>query len=124
MVRDVTPEYVDEAMTKTKLLFVDCWAAWCGPCRALSPILEELEQKYSNNPDIGFLKVNTDEHQEYAIKNKIMGIPCVLIFFDGEPAKLKITNKETGVTTVHDRLIGLRPVEHFEYVIESLLGEK
>ncbi|MFW9959305.1 MAG: thioredoxin family protein [Candidatus Odinarchaeota archaeon] len=122
MVKDVTPEYVEETMKKTKLLFVDCWAAWCGPCRALSPILEELEQKYSNSPDIGFLKVNTDEHQVYAIKNHIMGIPCVLIFFNGEAAKLKITNKDTGVTTIHDRLIGLRPAEHFEYVIESLLG--
>lgn len=121
MVRDVTPEYVNEAMKKTKLLFVDCWAAWCGPCKALGPILDELEQKYSNNPNIGFLKLNTDEYQEYAIKNRITGIPCVLIFFNGEPAKLKITNKDTGETTVHDRLIGLRPAEHFEYVIETLL---
>jgi thioredoxin 1 len=124
MVRDVTPEYVEETMKKTKLLFVDCWAEWCGPCKALGPILDELERKYNSNPDVGFLKVNTDEHQEYAIKNGIMGIPCVLIFFNGEPAKLKITNKDTGTTTVHDRLIGLRPAEHFEYVIETLLETK
>jgi len=123
MVIDVTPEEVEAAKKKTKLLFVDCWAAWCHPCKALGPILDELEKKYSDNPDVGFLKVNTDEHQEYAIKNAIMGIPCVLIFHNGEPAKLEITNKDTGVTTVHDRLIGLRPAEHFEYVIESLLEE-
>jgi thioredoxin 1 len=121
MVRDVAPEDVEAAKKKTKLLFVDCWAAWCGPCKALGPILDELEKKYSNNPDIGFLKVNTDEYQEYAIRNGIRGIPCVLIFFNGEPAKLKITNKDTGATTEHDRLIGLRPAEHFEYAIESLL---
>jgi thiol-disulfide isomerase/thioredoxin len=124
MVRDVTPEDVEVAKKKTKLLFVDCWAEWCGPCKALGPIMDELEQKYSDNPDIGFLKVNTDLHQQYAIMNGIRGIPCVLIFFNGEPAKLKIINKDTGATTVQDRLIGLRPAEHFEYAIESLLGKK
>lgn len=124
MVRDVTPDDVDTAKKKTKLLFVDCWAEWCGPCKALSPILEELEEKYRDNPDVGFLKVNTDEHQMYAIKNGIRGIPCVLIFFDGEPARLRITNPGTGERTVVDRLIGLRPAEHFEYAIEFLLGKK
>jgi thioredoxin 1 len=124
MVRDVSPEDVEAAKKKTKLLFVDCWAEWCNPCKALGPILDELEQKYSKNPDVGFLKVNTEKYQEYAIKNGIRGIPCVLIFFNGEPAKLKITNKDTGTTTVHDRLIGLRPAEHFEYAIDTLLSEK
>lgn len=124
MVRDVTPEEVDAEKKKTKLLFVDCWAEWCGPCKALSPILDELEEKYRDNRDIRFLKVNTDEHQAFAIRNGIRGIPCVLIFFDGKPARLKIKNKDTGVTTVVDRLIGVRPSEHFESAIESLLKGK
>lgn len=124
MVRDVTPEDVEVAKKKTKLLFVDCWAEWCGPCKALGPILDELEEKYRDNPDVGFLKVNTDAHQMFAIKNGIRGIPCVLIFFKGEPAKLKVWNSDKGEATVHDRLIGLRPAEHFEYAITTLLEEK
>jgi thioredoxin len=124
LVRDVTPEEVDAEKKKTKLLFVDCWAEWCGPCKALSPILDELEEKYRGNRDIRFLKVNTDEYQAFAVRNRIRGIPCVLIFFNGEPARLKIRNKDTGATTVVDRLVGLRPAEHFESAIESLLKGK
>ena len=64
MVRDVTPSDVDAEKKSTKLLFVDCWAPWCAPCKALGPILEELEEKYSKDPEVGFLKVNTDEYPD------------------------------------------------------------
>ncbi len=121
MVRDVTPEEIAKAITKTRLLFVDCWAPWCYPCKALGPILEELDEKYKNDTEIGFLKVNTDNHQEYAREKEIRGIPCVLIFFEGKPAELQIPNPNSSEVTVVDRLVGLRPIEHFEYVIETLL---
>ncbi len=121
MVRDVTPEDVKEVMKETKLLFVDCWAPWCGPCKALGPILEELDEKYKDDPEIGFLKVNTDNHQDFARQNGIRGIPCVLIFFDGKPAEIKIPVPNSSEVTVVDRLIGLRPIDHYEYVIQELL---
>ncbi|MBN2230416.1 MAG: thiol reductase thioredoxin [Candidatus Thorarchaeota archaeon] len=122
MVRDVSPDDVELAKKKTRLLFVDCWAEWCGPCKALGPILDELEIKYKDNEDVQFLKVNTDKYREYAIMNEIRGIPCVLMFFDGKPARLEIKNPSTGQVTVHDRLIGLRPAEHFELAISALLN--
>ena len=121
MVKDVTPKDVVKAMTETKLLFVDCWAPWCGPCKALAPILEELDEKYKDDPEIGFLKVNTDNNQDYAREKGIRGIPCVLIFFDGKPAKLQIPIPNSTEVSIVDRLIGLRPIEHYEYVIETLL---
>jgi thioredoxin-like negative regulator of GroEL len=121
MVRDVTPSDIDVEKKSTKLLFVDCWAEWCAPCKALGPILDELEEKYSNDSEVGFLKVNTEDHRQYAIDNQIHGIPCVLIFMDGEPAKLEIPTSEEGKVTVVDRLIGLRPAEHYEYAINALL---
>lgn len=124
MVRDVTPSDVDIEKKSTKLLFVDCWAPWCAPCKALGPILDELEEKYSNDPEVGFLKVNTDEHRDYSRDNGIHGIPCVLIFMDGEPAKLKIPSSEPGKVTLVDRLIGLRPAEHYEYAISTLLNRE
>ena len=122
MVRDVTPSDIETEMKKTRLLFVDCWAAWCGPCQALAPIFDELDDKYRDDSEIGFLKVNTDTHRDFARNNSIHGIPCVLIFMDGEPAKLEIENPETGDVKIVDRLIGLRPAEHYEYAISKLLN--
>ena len=124
MVNDVSPEEVEQASTKTRLLFVDTWADWCQPCKALSPILEELDEKYADNPDIEFLKVNTQEHVQFAMDNEIHAIPCVLIYFDGEPAKYNVENPRTGETKTVDRLIGLRPAEHYEAVISFFFGDK
>jgi thioredoxin-like negative regulator of GroEL len=124
MVDDASPEDIEQAIKKTRLLFVDTWADWCQPCKALTPILEELDKKYTANPDIKFLKVNTQEYQQFAMDNEIHAIPCVLIFFDGEPAKYEVENPRTGDTKTVDRLIGLRPAEHYEDAISYFLGDK
>ena len=122
MVRDVTPDDVAAELQKTKLLFVDCWAPWCNPCLALAPIMEELEEKYTGNKDVGFLKVNTQIHTQYAIDNSITGIPCVLIFVDGQPARIEIPTEGSDEPLMIDRLVGLRPAEHYEYIIGQVLG--
>ena len=121
MVKETTPDDMAKVIKETRLLFVDCWAPWCGPCKALAPIMEELDEKYKDNPDIGFLKINTDNYQDFARVKNIRGIPCVLIFFDGKPAELQIPIPNSTEVTVVDRLVGLRPIEHYEYVIETLL---
>ncbi|MFW9835034.1 MAG: thioredoxin family protein, partial [Candidatus Thorarchaeota archaeon] len=90
--------------------------------KALTPIMEELEEKYADNDDVKFLKVDTQTHREFAMDNSIHAIPCVLIYFEGEPAKYEVTNPATGEKKVLDRLIGLRPVEHYEEVISYFLG--
>ena len=105
----------------TKLVFVDCWAPWCGPCLALSPVLEELDEKYADNTDVAFVKINTQDHRSYAMENNIVAIPCVLLFFNGAPAKLEIPDSSGGPSKIIDRLVGLRPAEHYEAVIETLL---
>jgi thioredoxin-like negative regulator of GroEL len=124
MVEDVSPEDVEQAMKETRLLFVDAWASWCQPCLALGPILEELEAKHIDDPDIKFLKVNTQEHLKFAMDNEIHAIPCVLIYFDNEPARYEIIHQKTGEKQVLDRIIGLRPAEHYEDVIGFFLGDK
>ena len=80
MVDDASPADVERAMKETRLLFVDTWAEWCQPCKALTPILEELEASYADNPDVKFLKVNTQEHQQFAMDNEIHAIPCFDLF--------------------------------------------
>ncbi|MFW9806408.1 MAG: thioredoxin family protein [Candidatus Thorarchaeota archaeon] len=122
MVDDASPQDVEKAMKETRLLFVDAWADWCQPCKALAPILEELEGKYADNSDIRFLKLNTQEYRQFAMDNTIHAIPCVLIYFDGEPAKYEIAHQLSGEKKVLDRLIGLRPAEHYEDVISYFLG--
>lgn len=122
MVDNASPQDVEKAMKETRLLFVDAWADWCQPCKALTPILEELEEKYADNSDIRFLKVDTQEYRKFAMDNAIHAIPCVLIYFDGEPAKYEVTHQLSGEKKVLNRLIGLRPAEHYEDVISYFLG--
>jgi thioredoxin 1 len=117
MVDDVSPEVIEQVSKKTKLLFVDAWAPWCGPCTALTPILEELDEKYADNQDVKFLKINTENHRKFAMEKGIHAIPCVLIFFKGEPAKYEVDGPKGEEKKVLDRLIGLRPIEHYEDVI-------
>ena len=121
MVKDVSPEEVKTIASETKLLFVDCWAEWCGPCKALTPIMEELDEQYADDSEVGFVKVNTEEHMSYAMENNIAAIPCVLIYFDGKLASFEFPDPSSDKNRTTDRLIGLRPIEHYEQVIEILL---
>ena len=63
-------------------VIVDFWASWCGPCRMVAPIIEELAREYSGKAKVG--KVNVDEEAELAVKYGIVSIPTVLIFKNGE----------------------------------------
>lgn len=65
-----------------KTVFCDFWAAWCGPCRMLAPVLETLSEKYSDNAE--FVKVNVDENEAAAAKFGISSIPNVLAFKNGK----------------------------------------
>ena len=86
--------------------------------------LEELEKKYAGNPDIRFLKVDTQLHHSFAMENQIYAIPCVLIFFNGEPAKYEVDDQRSGEKKILNRLIGLRPIEHYENVISFFFSDK
>ncbi len=67
---------------KEGLTLVDFFAEWCGPCKMLGPVLEDLAASY---PDIKFVKVNVDENMDLAARFGIMSIPNVFLFRDGEP---------------------------------------
>ena len=121
MVDDISPDEVELAIKKSRLLLVDVWTPSCGPCKELGPILEEIEEMYADNSDLRIVKVNTQDHIGFATKHSIFAIPCVLAFFEGKPPKYVIQDS-AGDTRVLDRLVGLRPMEHYHDMICFLLG--
>ena len=74
---EVTKENFEEVITKNKIVILDFWAAWCGPCKAFAPTFEAASEK---NPDVVFGKVNTEEQQELAGHFQIRSIPNVVLF--------------------------------------------
>ena len=70
-----------EVIKSDKPVLIDFWAAWCGPCRMIAPIVEELAQEYDGKVKIG--KLDVDENQQTAIKFGVRSIPTLLIFKNG-----------------------------------------
>jgi thioredoxin 1 len=81
-----------EVLESDKPVVVDFWAPWCGPCRMVAPVLDEISREIGDK--IKFVKLNTDENQNTAAEFKIMAIPSLLIFHKGEEK---------------DRVIGFKP---------------
>ena len=78
---DLTDENFDATIAEG-VTMVDFWAPWCGPCRMIAPVVEELAEDFDGKAKI--CKVNTDEQQEIAVKYGIRSIPAILFFKDGE----------------------------------------
>ena len=72
----------DGLLESEKLIIVDFWATWCGPCRMLSPLLDEVEEEMSDK--ITVVKVNVDDADEIAMRYRIMSIPTLLFFKNGQ----------------------------------------
>jgi thioredoxin 1 len=102
------PEFDDnnfdrEVLQSTQPVLVDFWAPWCGPCRMIAPVIEELAQENSGTIKIG--KLNTDQAQNTAMQYGIDAIPTLLFFKNGE---------------VVERLQGVKPKSKLQETIDSL----
>lgn len=91
--KELTKSNFDEAIHQgEKLVVVDFWAAWCGPCRMMEPVLEELSEELGSVID--FCKLNVDGYPDIAMKYGVRNIPTMLFFKDGE-----IVDKAVGAMT-------------------------
>ena len=94
----------DEALKQPGLLVADFWAEWCGPCKMLGPVIEQLAADFDGKAAVG--KVNVDDEQELAQRYGIMSIPTVIFFKDGKEV---------------DRKIGVMPPQEFVKTIKANL---
>ena len=100
---ELTPTNFEE-VTKEGVSMVDFWAPWCGPCRMIAPVIEELATDFEGKANI--CKVNTDEEQDLAVKYGIRSIPTILFMKNGE---------------VVDQMVGASSKQAFADKINSLL---
>lgn len=97
-------ESFDKSLNEGKLMMVDFWANWCGPCHMLGPVIEDLSGKYDGKVEVG--KVDVDMQGELAMRYGVMSIPTVIFFKDGKEI---------------DRKVGVMPEEAFTQVLDQNL---
>lgn len=83
-----TGNWADEVERSSTPVLVDFWAAWCGPCRMIGPIVEELAGEYEGTLKVG--KLNVDENQDIAGEYGVMSIPTLILFKNGQPVDRKV----------------------------------
>ncbi|MCR5636667.1 MAG: thioredoxin [Clostridiales bacterium] len=103
---ELTLQNFEQEVINSKIpVLVDFWAAWCGPCQMLAPVVEEIAEEYDDVIKVG--KVNVDEQRELSAKYNIESIPTLLVFKDG-----KIINSSVGFVTKEELIeeLGLQTV--------------
>ncbi len=102
MALEITDGNITETLNSKKITLVDFWAPWCGPCRMLGPIIEDLAK---DNTDVTIGKINVDENSQTAVKYGVRGIPTMIFFKDGE---------------VVDKIVGVKSKAELQAKIDSL----
>lgn len=104
MAKVVTESNFEQIITSSKVVMIDFWASWCGPCRILSPTVDEIASEWEGRATVA--KCNVEDCEDIALKCGIRNIPALLFFKNGELA---------------DRLVGAVPKAEIENKLKSLL---
>lgn len=103
-IKQITPENFDAVVNDSLPVLVDFWAPWCGPCRSLSPIVDEVAGELAG--ELAVAKCNVDDNQDLAMKFGVMSIPTLIIFKNGEEV---------------DRSVGALPKARLQALLEKHL---
>jgi len=104
MIHVLDSTFENEVIKSDKPVLVDFWATWCGPCKMVAPVIEELSNEYKDK--VKFAKVDVDQNPAISNSLRIASIPTIMIFKDGK---------------VVDTLVGFRPKEAFQQIINKNL---
>ncbi len=105
MVLEITNDTYEKEVKQSDIpIIVDFWAGWCGPCKMMGPVFEEISEDYEGK--LKFAKVNVEKEQEVAGQAGVMGIPCLIVFKDGKE---------------FDRIVGYSPKEQLKEKIDAIL---
>ena len=104
-IKHPTKDEFELILNDNKVVFVDFWATWCGPCQMISPIIEQIADEYVEKMPV--VKVDIDQNRELAEEYKIMSIPTVILFKDGKEVQ---------------RLVGAKSSAEYINEIKNILG--
>jgi len=104
---NITDDNFDNTLKTNALLVIDFWAPWCGPCRMVGPVIEQLAAEYTGK--VAFAKMNVDENQRVPSNLGIMSIPTIVVFNHGQAV---------------ERIVGAYPKAHIEATFKQYIGQE
>ncbi len=91
-----TDENINEIIASGKPVVVDFWATWCGPCMNMAPVIDELAEQYGEEVVIG--KYNVDEESDFSTQHRIMSLPTILFFKNGQKTSIRLAGSQNKTT--------------------------